>query len=135
MSRSLLWILLFAVVPAPLFAQSAGPHPTSTLAGEIWTRSSTLRSPDVRLSNPMLAVHTDSFLQVLPLQSEMVEARRPRDRWCGAGWGAGLGGFAGFAYGLASTLWDDSLAPLAWMVVLPPVTGAVGAIVGAVIGC
>ncbi len=135
MSRSLLLILLFAAVPAPLIAQNASLLPADTLAGEMWTHSSTLRSPDVRLSNPILAVHTDSLLRVLPLQSEMVEARRPRDRCCGAGWGAGLGGLAGFAYGLASTLWDDSLAPLAWMVALPPVTATVGAIVGAIIGC
>lgn len=135
MSRSLLLILLFAVVPAPLIAQK----PSDSPSGEVWMRSSALRSPDVRLSIPMMTLPTDSLLRVLPFHGESPrfspEARRPRDRWCGAGWGAGLGGFAGFAYGLASTLWDDSLAPLAWMIVAPLIAAPAGAAIGAIIGC
>jgi hypothetical protein len=60
MSRSLLWIVLFAAVPAPLIAQ----NPSGSLPGEVWMRDGALISPDARLlTTPRIAA--DSMVQGL----------------------------------------------------------------------
>lgn len=139
MLRSLLLILLLAIISAPLVAQNAVPLPKDSQTSEIETRSSALSSPDARLlTAPRIAA--DSMLQLLPLPSETPrfspETRRPRDRWCGAAWGVGLGPTV-LSLSLATIgIYRENPGEVLAAVLIGVVVGVpAGGLIGALIGC
>lgn len=136
----LAWVL--AASAAPLMGQAPRESPTSPGAGPrlsppIWTGAH--RHPVEWIGDTpadTAAVGEVPSASMAPYRSLPLNRERGgRDRWCGAGWGAGLGALAGSMFAGASTLWTDSLAPLVIGIVMTPFAAMTGAVIGALIGC
>jgi hypothetical protein len=133
MSRSLLLILQFAVLPAPLIGQKA----SGTLPGEVWMRGAALSSSDARLlAAPR--IDADSVLQEQSLSNGTPrfspKAHRRKDRWCIDAWGAGLGP-AVLSWSLVALYREHPGEVIAGVGIGVGVGVPAGALIGAIIGC